>query len=77
VKDVQTAGYSRGGGAVDEGVTLNLGALAALDAVDFQTASGEPCYCFLWTQIYDPFNTRFMPLPIFNAEFLAHQKIFN
>jgi len=40
VKDVQTAGYSRAG-AVDEGVKLNLGALAALDAVDFQSASGE------------------------------------
>ncbi len=41
VKDVQMAGYSRGGGAVDEGVTLNLGALAALDAVDFDSASGK------------------------------------
>jgi hypothetical protein len=40
VKDVQMAGYSRGG-MVDEGVKLNLGTLAALDAVDFQSASGE------------------------------------
>lgn len=40
VKDVQMAGYSRGG-MVDEGVTLNLGALAALDAVDFDSASGK------------------------------------
>lgn len=38
VKDVQMAGYSRGG-MVDEGVKLNLGTLAALDAVDFQSAS--------------------------------------
>ncbi len=44
VKDVQMAGYSRGGGAVEEGVTLNLGALAALDAVDFDSASGESLY---------------------------------
>ena len=48
VKDVQMAGYSRGG-AVDKGVKLNLGALAALDAVDFQSASGELVYLlFLW-----------------------------
>ena len=40
VKDAQMAGYSRGG-MVDEGVKLNLGTLAALDAVDFQSASGE------------------------------------
>mmetsp|Transcript_8825 Transcript_8825/g.13665 ORF Transcript_8825/g.13665 Transcript_8825/m.13665 type:complete len:317 (+) Transcript_8825:99-1049(+) len=39
VKDVQMAGYSRGGGAVDEGVTLNMGVLAQLDAVDFESAS--------------------------------------
>ena len=40
VKDVQMSSYARGG-AMDEGVKLNLSALAALDAVDFQTAGGE------------------------------------
>ena len=50
VKDVQMAGYSRGG-MVDEGVTLNLGALAALDAVDFDSANGELiCCCFCGPQ---------------------------
>lgn len=47
VKDVQMAGYYSRGGMVDEGVTLNLGALAALDAVDFDSANGELiCCCF-------------------------------
>mmetsp|Transcript_17867 Transcript_17867/g.27149 ORF Transcript_17867/g.27149 Transcript_17867/m.27149 type:complete len:315 (+) Transcript_17867:120-1064(+) len=47
VKDAQMAGYSRGG-AADEGVTLNLGALAALDAVDFESAS-DPSGGKSWT----------------------------
>lgn len=52
VKDVQMAGYSRGG-KVDEGVTLNLGALAALDAVDFESANGEHiCCCFEYPNIF-------------------------
>ena len=40
VKDLQMAGYNRGG-AVNEGVKINLGTLAALDAVDFGSVSGE------------------------------------
>lgn len=50
VKDVQMAGHSRGG-AVDEGVKLNLGALAALDAVDFESASSEFSCCIVHFQM--------------------------
>lgn len=54
VKDVQMAGYSRGG-MVDEGVKLNLGTLAALDAVDFQSASGELIF-LLFSSVTDCYS---------------------